>query len=490
MITIIIGHTKCKIMGLQDPNVIKVFDSQMSYTIQGFQFMRTNHGWDGRQRLFTKNHYFPVGLLERAKEILSDFNLEYQIIDNREKITYGTPLKIAPTSKYTPRNYQQTVVKLAQEKGGGIIRMATGSGKTATLSMITAQFNIRTVIYVIGIELLYQMRDTLQDMYPELEIGMVGDGHCDIQQVTIATIWSAASAFDRKVEIIDSDVTAFSKTKDKISTVSKAKIKKMVNEAQLFILDECQYAGSETVKLLHQESISARHRFLLSGTPWRESGDDILIEAVGGPKIYDLPASKLIEQGWLVPPKIFFLEVPLIKQAGKTYLEVYKNYVTHNDIRNEIIVKAARKLIEDGRKVLILVTQVQHGKQLLSLMENDLRVSSLDGTNRTEDRLTAIQEMNAGKLDVLIASKIFDQGIDIPELDALILAGSGKSSGRALQRIGRVIRKGKDGSTKKDAIVVDFLDNCRYLKEHSKVRKKIYETEPSFKIIMPRRKNA
>jgi len=92
--------------------------------------------------------------------------------------------------------------------------------------------------------------------------------------------------------------------------------------------------------------------------------------------------------------------------------------------------------------------------------------------------------MKAGELDVLIASRIFDQGIDIPDLDALVLAGSGKSSARALQRIGRVIRKGKD---KKDAIVVDFLDNCRYLRDHSMIRKKIYETEPGFKIVIQKK---
>jgi superfamily II DNA or RNA helicase len=92
--------------------------------------------------------------------------------------------------------------------------------------------------------------------------------------------------------------------------------------------------------------------------------------------------------------------------------------------------------------------------------------------------------MRNGELDVLVASKIFDQGIDIPELNSLVLAGSGKSSARALQRIGRVIRKGKD---KKDAIVVDFYDQCKYLREHSKARKNIYMTEPGFKIIMPKK---
>ena len=65
------------------------------------------------------------------------------------------------------------------------------------------------------------------------------------------------------------------------------------------------------------------------------------------------------------------------------------------------------------------------------------------------------------------------------------MAGSGKSSGRALQRIGRVIRPSKN---KRKAIVVEFFDNCKYLRDHSEARIKIYKSEPGFNIIMPKNK--
>jgi superfamily II DNA or RNA helicase len=410
---------------------------------------------------------------------------KFDLIDNRLNLAYGVPLKIDESSGFIPRDYQQEIVDAAWNSGGGIVRAATGSGKTLCIAMIAAKYNVRTVIYVIGIELLYQMKSTLEKAYPSMNVGMVGDGHCDIQDVTIATIWSAATAFGKKASIIDSDMTP--DRKKKLATDKKEAVRKMVMEAELIFIDECQYAASETVQLLHRQSQSAKHRFLFSGTPWRDSGDDLLIEAVGGPKIYDLNASTLINAGWLVQPKIYFLDVPMQRGVGKTYQEVYKNFVVENDIRNELICKAAKRLVKRGRKVLILVTKIAHGKHLKSLLEKELRVSSLDGSNKTADRLGTIEDMKDGKLDVLIASKIFDQGIDIPELDALILAGSGKSSARALQRIGRVIRQGKKGSKKRDAIVVDFFDNCKYLRDHTHIRNRIYSTEPRFEIIMPKR---
>ena len=92
--------------------------------------------------------------------------------------------------------------------------------------------------------------------------------------------------------------------------------------------------------------------------------------------------------------------------------------------------------------------------------------------------------MREGNTEVLIASKIFDQGIDIPELDALILAGSGKSSARALQRIGRVIRSYPG---KRWANVIEFWDNAKYLESHSTARLKIYKSEPGFQIKIEER---
>jgi len=62
----------------------------------------------------------------------------------------------------------------------------------------------------------------------------------------------------------------------------------------------------------------------------------------------------------------------------------------------------------------------------------------------------------------------------IPPINALIISSAGKSTVRALQRIGRVIRKypGKD-----HAAIVDFIDNAPYLINHSKARYEIYSTE-------------
>jgi superfamily II DNA or RNA helicase len=490
IISIALDNVDCKISGPIPSEVVTLLDEATSYEHPGYKYMQGGRGgygaggnrggWDGKVRLMTKYGKCHIGLLSIVKNILNENNLKYEITDNRPKINYGNPI---PTLKgvFEPRDYQEKALESAIKAGSGIIKSATGSGKSKILASIAANYNIPTVIYVIGIELLYQMKDTMKDAYG-IECGIVGGGKCDVsKKVTIMTIWSAAAAFNKKVKVIDNDTTQDSSKH--IKSLNKQKVRAAVEGAQLFIFDECQYAASETLQFLHKASVSARHRFLLSGTPWRDGGDDILIEAVGGPKIVDISATKLIKEEYLVPPDIHFLNVPTMRKVGKTYHEVYKNYIVENEERNDLIIKAAKNLVENGRKVLILVVRVGHGKLLLEKLEADYKVKFLDGARSAKDRMDAIQEMKDGKLDLLIASKIFDQGVDIPSLDALILAGSGKSSGRALQRIGRVIRK-NDG--KKKAIVVEFFDNCKYLRDHSEARIKVYQSEPGFNIIMSR----
>jgi superfamily II DNA or RNA helicase len=478
MITINIYNTEAQILNLKDSKIFKELDHNLSYQIPGYQFANFNKNWDGKNHLLKKSGKFPVGMLYTVKLVLDSNNIDYIINDMRPEIKRN-PIKMRAESYFKPRDYQIDAKNKSIEAGSGVLQVCTGGGKTLIISMILAEYNCNTVVYVIGTDLLYQMKNTIEEAYG-IECGIVGDGHCDIKKITVATIWSAAAAFNQKIKIIDNDMNIDSELNNK--NLNKLAVQKMVKDAQLIFIDECQYASAETVQMLHKLSESARHRFLLSGTPWRDTGDDILIEAVGGPKIVKITATELISRGFLIQPEIHFVNIPTMKNSGKTYHEIYQNYIVDNDYRNNKILEIAEKLVKSKKKVLILVVRKEHGKILLDLLNTKLRAESLDGSNSTSQRQNAVNGIKDGSVDVLIASKIFDQGVDIPELDALILAGSGKSSGRALQRIGRVIRK---ADNKKLAVVVDFADNCKYLKEHSKLRLKVYKTEPGFKIKLP-----
>ena len=76
------------------------------------------------------------------------------------------------------------------------------------------------------------------------------------------------------------------------------------------------------------------------------------------------------------------------------------------------------------------------------------------------------------KLLMVICSSIWDEGVDIPNLDAIIVAGGGMSEIKAIQKVGRGLRK---TATKDSVQVIDFSDlSHKYLRKHSRERVKAY----------------
>jgi len=222
-----------------------------------------------------------------------------------------------------------------------------------------------------------------------------------------------------------------------------------------------------------------------SATPHRDKGDDILIDACFGRQICNITASFLIEHPnkYLVRPDIWLLpfDLGMPKDDLFSYHEYYKAAIVENMERNIYISKITQIFEKQGRNILILCQQIEHGKILEELINGSI---FLHGTHSAKQRKEHLQKMREGKERITIASSIFDEGIDCRALDTLILAGGGKSVTRALQRVGRVLRPYtySSGEVKEKAIVVDIQDQCKYLSSHAKKRKKIYQTEPAFNI--------
>ena len=95
----------------------------------------------------------------------------------------------------------------------------------------------------------------------------------------------------------------------------------------------------------------------------------------------------------------------------------------------------------------------------------------VDKNVRTEQMAKA----KAGELDVLVATSVLDEGVDISGFRALIMAGGYKSLRLVLQRVGRILRKKETDNT---ALVYDFCDSFNKITyDHSMKRLKIYQNE-------------
>ncbi len=487
MTSIVRFDNSCKIVDEDDLELYKALDNELSFQIKGAEFSAAYQGyinesgefvtWDGKRHLLNSSGRFPVGLLPRVQDFFSQRGIYVPVIDQRtfrsslpEISISGNLIKLGKI----PRPYQITAAEIATNTDRGIIRLPTGSGKTLVSALITAKIGKKALILVIGKDLLYQTNSFFTKVF-EQKIGIIGDGQCDIRDINVATIWSVGQVLGINKSTIDEDNDS-----EKKIDISKFKnIKQMLLDSSMVLLDECHLAACDTVQAISRH-IKGEYVYGMSASPWRDDGADMLIEAFLGKKIVDVGARTLIDQGYLVEPNIRFLAPKPYKFKTGKYQSIYSKYVVENDQRNEMIVKATISMVEQGFVPVVLFNTIKHGDIIFDKLKGIIPLGLLSGNDTSKQRDKVKNELETGKIKCIVASKIYDCGVDIPILSGLVIASSGKSSVRALQRIGRVIRPYPG---KKMAAVIEFADQAPYLSDHALRRKEIYETE--FKVKWP-----
>ena len=476
MVKLIVSPVYTQIEGLDHLEIIDAISDLLSYSEPGykFQFQYKTGGWDGKNRLLTRTLKFPSGLVDKVHAALSSFGVEVSIVNNIQYTDQATPLKYFGPPLYP---HQVKITDIALDKKRGMIKSPTGSGKTYAIASIVGHINLTAMVYVVSLELLNQMHETISEATGQ-DIGIIGGGKCEIRKKNVCSVWTAGAARGKAIRALDDDDI------DKWSPNEKQKrdILEAIHESKVIVLDEAQFAAAQSIRVILRESKNAVYRLGFTATPWRTSGDDILLEAAFGPRICDITASELIEKGYLAQPKIIFRDIPKHQEfVDKKWADVKKKYINHNDVRDGILIGNAVKLLEMGRRPLMLFREISHGERLVEKMPSDIRVRLVNGRMKTRDREKIRDDYRAGLIDILVASTIYDQGVDIKELDALVPCAGGKSTAKALQRVGRVIRTNPD-SNKKDAFIVDTFDQTHFMREHSLMRYEIYKSEPAFAV--------
>ena len=339
--------------------------------------------------------------------------------------------------------------------GRGVIKMATGSGKTVVIAGLIMLADIpRTLVVVRSKDLLYQTADSLASML-QCPIGKLGDSLREVyfDGITVATVQTLHSLGSKVVR------EAF---KDNV----------------VLIVDECHsVADNKTFDILM--SVSGWHRFGTSGTPLnRGTLDGLKLMACTGPVQVDISAADMIDTGWAAKPIIHIHEVPLADEIDRwdwDYHSAYDDCIVGNELRNRMICDLALWELRQDHSVLIIVTRLEHGKTLHDMLGSDVfSLQYVNGSSPVHIRQRALAMLDKQPC-VVIATVIFDEGVDVPGLDSVILAAGGASQVKVIQRIGRGLRP-KEG--RNEVHIHDFMDgDNEYLLNHSEKRLNTYEQE-------------
>lgn len=151
----------------------------------------------------------------------------------------------------------------------------------------------------------------------------------------------------------------------------------------------------------------------------------------------------------------------------------YQNYLQKNSERADYSKKAMMqasqqsKIVGDvvktyqihanGKQAILFATDVTTAKGMeREFLAAGIKAKELNGTTSDKDRLESLIKFENKKLQVLINVDLFDEGLDVPGIECVIMARPTKSLGKFLQMIGRGLRTA-DG--KEFMILIDHVGN-------------------------------
>ena len=455
MVKVYIENKISKVTGAADFR--EKLEDALSYRTKGFQFTDAyaRGDWDGRRLLLWNGVAFPTGLAGLVIETLNREGVEVQVYDQRSVPKRGPELVFLGEDRPYQRIEDQCIAATR-----GIINFATGGGKTAVAARIIAKLDVPTLFIVPTKELLHQTAEEL-NRFLGVTVGKIGDKHFDLDYFTVATIQALFVILKNK------------------NHKRRGLLEIMMDETDVVFVDEAHHLGADSFFHVAQ-AVPAYYKFGLTGTAFRNDNADLLLRAATGKVIARVSSSELIRADILARTKVRMhsfrsTELP----DGMEWKDVYYYGVVWSQPRNALIRDLATDRIRAGKLVLIMVQRIEHGHILGAALEREGSVF-VQGRDSSQFRENLRLAFRSGEVRCVIATNIYDEGVDIPAMDTLIIASGGMSPVKSTQRVGRALRRTSD---KTEAEIIDFMDDHhRILRRHANRRLRTYRSEPEFDV--------
>jgi superfamily II DNA or RNA helicase/HKD family nuclease len=231
------------------------------------------------------------------------------------------------------------------------------------------------------------------------------------------------------------------------------------------VVDEFHHAAAVSyVALLNH--LRPRELLGLTATPERTDGLPILTW-FGGSIAAELRVWDAIDQQRLSPFEYFGIhdgldlrEVPWRRGTGYD-AEGLTNLLTSNDLHAHFVVKQLIDRVGDPSSIRALgfCVSIEHARYMARIF-NSAGISSVaiwSDTGR-EERVGALKRLADGSVNVVFSVDLFNEGVDVPTVDTLIMLRPTDSATLFLQQLGRGLRK---SPKKRLCTILDFVGHHR-----------------------------
>lgn len=356
-----------------------------------------------------------------------------------------------------------------------VVEAVTGTGKT-TLGIAAAgdaaTRGLSVLVVVPGIELLEQWHRSIRTALPDVSVGRRGGGHRDTfarNQILISTVQSAISksaptAPGAALLVADEVHRYGAATFSRLLTDAfperiglTATFERSDDGVERFLLpyfgnviEGCTYARG------HADGILAPVRVMLVAVPFTptEAGEYNELDATARNLRRDLIEKHGCRRETFGE---FMIDVQILSDGinAERSTWIARKYLQAFSRRRAVLAECEGKLAtlrtmgevlrEQGRALVFSETKASSQAAAAVLNDEGVLAAPFTSDLNRVDRSSLLESFKVGAMTALVAPKVLDEGVDVPEADVGIILASSKSRRQMIQRMGRVVRPKTDG---------------------------------------------
>lgn len=225
------------------------------------------------------------------------------------------------------------------------------------------------------------------------------------------------------------------------------------------IIDEVHHAAADSYRKI-LEAVSPRFLIGLTATPDRADARDIL--ALFDDRIvYRADIGRGVREAMLAPFRYFGVKDEIdyanIPWRNRRFDPDELAKAAQTEARMRTLWRAWNE--HAGTRSIVFCCSIAHARFVRDwLRERGVRVNAVYSGEGSDGRETSLAALTAGELDAVCAVDVFNEGVDVPSIDRVVMLRPTESSVIFLQQLGRGLRASHGKSS---VAVVDFVGNHR-----------------------------
>ena len=360
------------------------------------------------------------------------------------------------TPEYSPlrrnlRDYQREAAAALREAlvdlGKGHIVLATGLGKTVVLAEAVADLLRDGLVEHNRVLVLAHTRDLVEQLH--------------------RAFWYQLPKWVRTEHFADSEVP---KLWDGLIFGTVQSVSSKLEELPSFglvVVDEAHHIGAA----IFQRVVDALKPRMLAGataTPWRGDGFDL--ELTLGQPVVQIGIAEGLRRGFLSEVEYHLcadnLDWTMVQDASANKYSLSQlNRRLIIPTRDEQAARAIRQAFDEERRRagIVFCPSLVHAREMAAMLRQyGFRAEAIGGDMESRARELLMARFRAGELDLMTSVDLFNEGVDVPDVDLIVFMRATHSRRIFVQQLGRGLRTspGKD-----KVVVLDFVSDLRRVAE-------------------------